>query len=266
MLSSVLGLGLLVALDPVRLGVTLLVISRPRPVQNLLAYGAGSLTACIPTLVVPLTVLNSTHMFSSFRQHFDNATTSSTGRHIQIGFGVLALSIAALIAVRSWTRQRAQLPTPGGNTSTLVLDSKTPTAISRLLGHGQDHPTEGRSAIGRLFARARNAWENGSLWVALVIGLASGPPLDGVVLLLAIVVASGAAIGAQVSAVIAFLVGMLAVIEIVLVGYLTTPARTLAAVRLVHDWARPHRRPILAAIFAVVGVLLLANGMGIGSP
>ncbi|MCV7398946.1 GAP family protein [Mycobacterium fragae] len=264
MLGLVLGLGLLVALDPVRLGITLLVISRQRPVQNLLAYGIGSLTACIPTLVVPLTVLNSTQMFSSFRQHLDTPTTSSTVRHIQIAFGVLALSIAALIAVRSWARQRAQLPTAGGNTSTLVLDSKTPTAISRLLGHGQDRPMVGQSAIRRLFARARNAWENGSLWVALVIGLASGPPLEGVLLLLAIVAASGAAIGAQVSATIAFVVGMLAVIEIVLVGYLTTPAKTLAAVRLVHDWARAHRRQILVAIFAVVGVSMLANGIGIG--
>jgi hypothetical protein len=264
MWSSVLGLALLVALDPVRLGVTLLVISRSRPVQNLLAYGAGSLTACIPTLVVPLTVLNSTQMFSSFRQHLDTPATNSTVRHIQIVFGVLALSNAALMAARSWARQRAQLPTSGGNTSTLVLDSKTPTAISRLLGHGQNRPMEGRSAIRRLFARARNAWENGSLWVSLVIGLASGPPLEGVLLLLAIVVASGAAIGAQVGAAIAFVVAMLAVIEIVLVGYLTTPAKTLAAVRLVHDWARAHRRTILAGIFAVVGVSLLANGMGVG--
>ena len=37
MWGSVGVLALLAALDPVRLGLTLLVISRPRPVQNLLA-------------------------------------------------------------------------------------------------------------------------------------------------------------------------------------------------------------------------------------
>ena len=118
--------------DPVRLGVILLMISRPRPVPNLLAYWVGNLTGCIPTVVVPLTLLHVTPMFKSFAQDW---ATSSTGRHIQLGMGVLALSIAALMTVRSLTRprRRAQLPTPVGNTSTLVLDSNTPTVISRLL-------------------------------------------------------------------------------------------------------------------------------------
>jgi len=128
-------------------------------------------------------------MFRSFAQDLASPATSSTVRHIQIGMGVLALSIAALMTVRSLTRprQRAQLPTPGGNTSTLVLDSNTPTAISRLLGRAQDAPTEGGSAIRRLLGRAHNAWENGSLWVAFVIGFGlGGPPLDGLPFLLAI--------------------------------------------------------------------------------
>jgi hypothetical protein len=41
MWGSVLVLALLAALNPVRLGLALLVISRPRPVQNLLAYWVG---------------------------------------------------------------------------------------------------------------------------------------------------------------------------------------------------------------------------------
>jgi Sap, sulfolipid-1-addressing protein len=40
MWGAVLVLGLLEGLNPLRLGLTLLVLSRPRPVQNLLAYGA----------------------------------------------------------------------------------------------------------------------------------------------------------------------------------------------------------------------------------
>jgi Sap, sulfolipid-1-addressing protein len=216
-------------------------------------------------LVVPLTLLHVTPMFRSFAQDLASPATSSTVRHIQIGMGVLALSIAALMTVRSLTRprQRAQLPTPGGNTSTLVLDSNTPTAISRLLGRAQDAPTEGGSAIRRLLGRAHNAWENGSLWVAFVIGFGlGGPPLDGLPFLLAIIVASGAAIGTQVSATIAFVVGMLAVVEIVLVSYLATPAKTQAIVQLLHDWALAHRRQVLVAVFAVVGVSLVARGMG----
>ena len=43
MWGSVLGLALIAALHPFRLAIILLMVSRPRPVQNLLAYWVGSL-------------------------------------------------------------------------------------------------------------------------------------------------------------------------------------------------------------------------------
>jgi hypothetical protein len=260
--SSVLVLALLAALNPVRLGLALLVISRPRPVQNLLAYWVGCLTVSAPYMLVPLMVLHFTPMFGSFAHDVATPGTvaSSTVRHIQIGMGLLALSIAALMTVRFSARQRAHLPTPGANTSTLVPYSNTPTAISRLLGRAQDAPTEGGSPIRRLLGRAHNAWENGSLWIAFVIGLLFPPTLDGVLYVLAIIVPSGAAIGTQVGAAIAFVVGMLAVVEITLASYLVTPAKTQAVLRVLHDWARAHRRKVLVAMFAVVGVALVAQG------
>ena len=260
MWSSVLVLGLVVGLDPMRLAITLLVVSRPRPVQNLLAYGAGCLATFILAVGVPLTLLHVTPTFRSFMQDW---APSSTFRHIQLGVGVLALSIAALMTVRLWTRRRAQLPTPGGNASTLVLDSNPPTVISRLLGHAQDAATEGGSAIGRLLGRVHNAWENGSLWVALWIGTALGGVAPELLLfVLTIIVASGAGIGTQVSAAIAFVVGVLAVVEITLVSYLVAPAKTQAVLRLLHDWALAHRQHLAVGIFAVGGVSLVVNGIG----
>jgi hypothetical protein len=262
MWGSVLTLALLFALNPVRLGVILLLISRPRPVPNLLAYWVGNLTASIPAVGVPLTLLHVTPMFRSFTK---NLPTSPTVRHIQIGMGVLALSIAALMTVRSLTRrrQRARLPTPGGTTSTLVLDSNRPTAISPLRGRAQDAATEGGSAIRRLLRSVHNAWENGSLWVALVIGVFSGPELDLALFAAAIIVASGAPIGTQVSAAIVFVFEILAVVEIALLSYLVTPAKTQAVLRPLHDWALAHRRQVLVAILAVVGVSAVTHGMGI---
>jgi hypothetical protein len=263
MWSSVLVLAVLAALNPVRLGLALLVISRPRPVQNLLAFWVGCLIVSVAYLLVPLMLLHLTPMFSPFADDLATPATvaSSTVRHIQIGMGMLALSIAALMTVRFLTRQRAHLPTPGANTVTLVLDPNTSTAISRLLGRAQDPATEGGSAIRRLLGRAYKAWENGSSWIALLIGLGSGPSPDGVLYVLAIIVPSGAAIATQVSAAIAFVVGMLAVVEIMLASYLATPAKTQAAVRLLHDWARAHYRKVLVAVFAVAGVTLVAQGM-----
>jgi hypothetical protein len=263
MWSSVVVLALLGALNPVRLGFALLVISRPRPTQNLLAFWVGCLTATIAILLVPLIALHVTPMLRPLVQDLASPATlaSSTVRHIQIGMGALALSIAALTTVRLLTRQRAHQPTPGGNTATLLLDSNTPTAIKRLVGGAPDEATDGKSAIQRLPGRARNAWENGALWVALMIGLGSGPSPDGVLYVLAIIVPSGAAISTQVSAVITFALGMLAVVEVMLVCYLAASAKTRAVVRLLHDWLLVHRRQVLVAVCTVAGVSLVAQGM-----
>ena len=272
MWGSLLVLAFLMTIHPVRLGVTLLVISRRQPMQNLLAYWIGCLLVSLLVLLVPLIVLHGTPMFASYTKDWANPATNSTARHIEIGLGVLVLSVAALMAVRFAAHRRArrrgrnwaQLQTPGDNTSTQVRDSNTPAAISRLLGPAQDGATEGGSAIRRLPTRARDAWENGSLWVAFVIGLVVGPSLDliGVLFVISIIVASGAAIGMQVSAGIAFVVGVLAVEEIILVSNLVTPGKTQTALRRLHDWALAHRRKLLVAIVAVVGVSLIAQGMG----
>lgn len=259
MWSSVLGAAFLLALNPVRLAIILLLISRPRPLQNLLAWWVGNLIVSIPTLLVPLMVLHATPTFTSFARDSDN---SSVVRHIKLGIGVLALSIAALIAVRSRTRERAQLPTPGGNASTLVSDSNKPTAISRLLSRARDASTGDGSAFWRLLGRAHNAWEDGSLWVAVVFGIICVPPPDVVLFVLAAIVTSGAATGVQVSAAIAYVFVLLWVLEITLVSYLVAPAKTEAVLRVLRDWASAHRRQIPVAVFAVIGVALVANNIG----
>ena len=97
------------------------------------------------------------------------------------------------------------------------------------------------------------------MWVAWVIGLGS-VPVDGILFVVAIIAASGAAIGTQVSAAIVFVAGSIAVIEIILVGYLATPAKTKAVLRRLHDWLRAHHRQVLIAMFAVVRVSQLAQG------
>lgn len=263
MWGSLLGLALPMAFNPVLLGLILLMISRPRPVQNLVVCWAGCLITNVPALLVPLLMLHVMPVFRSTAHDLATAGPNSTARHLQLGIGVLALSIAALIIVRSSPRRRTYLPTAVGNRSTLALDSNTPTAISQSQGGAQDVAKKGGSAIRRLVGRVNNAWENGSLWVALVIGMSflPGPPL--ILFVDTTIVASGAAIGTQVSAVIAFVIALLTVFEIVLVSHLVTPAKTQALLRPLHDWALAHRLQVLAGIFAVVGLFQVARGMGI---
>jgi Sap, sulfolipid-1-addressing protein len=263
MWGSVLGLALLTVPDALRVVAILLVISRPRPVQNLFAYWVGCLIVNGFVLLVPLMVLHFTPTLRSLVQGLVSPATasSSTVQPIQIGMGVLALLIAALLVARLRLRRRAYLPTPSGDTSIRVQDSDTPTGISRLLGRAKDAATEGGSVIWRLLGRLYNAWEKGSLWVSVLMGLTYVPPQVSIAL--TIIVASGAAIGTQLSAAIAFLVVMLAVVEITLCSYLIAPGKTEAVLRVLHDWLLAHRRQILIAFFAVLGLWLVAAGLGI---
>lgn len=257
--GSVLVLGILVGLDPMRIGITLLVISRPRPVQNLLMFGAGCAAACIPTLIVPLALLHATPMFKSTAEGW---AKSSTGGYIQIGMGAVALTTATLLTVHFWVRQRAKLPASEGGASTTVVDTDTPTPVSRLLARAKETPENGGSFFRRLLRRCHDAWESGALWVSFVIGFSfAGAPPDVALFLLAIVVVSGAAVGTQITAAIAFIIGMLAVVEIVLISYLAAPTKTEAILQRLHDWAWAQHRKILVAMCVLAGVMLIAKGL-----
>jgi hypothetical protein len=258
--GSLLGMAVLFAINPVLLAIIVLMISRPRPVQNLLAYWVGSVIVNVPCLLVPLLVLHVT--FTASAHDLANPATSPTVRYTQLGLGVLALSAAALMIVRS-ARQRAQLPTSVGNTSIMVLDSDTPREISSPFGRAPDTPIEGASVFRRLLARLQNSWEDGALWVSLVFGLGGFPPPPLVLFVDTTIVASGAAIGTQVIAALAVVVAMFAVVEITLISYLAAPAKTLAVLRPLHDWALAHRRQVLITIFAVCGSFQVAHSMGI---
>lgn len=262
MWGSVLGLGILAALNPVRLGLALLMISRPRPGPSLLAYWIGGLTVCVPELLLPVMLLNFTPMFGSIAHGSSSPSTSATLGKVQLGLGVVGLSIAAAMTVRFVTRQRLAQPAPDGGSSAPSAASGSPVAMPRLLTRVQEVSSDDGSPFRRLLGRIHDAWESGASWVAWVIGLIS-VPVDGVLFIVAIIMASGASLSAQFSASIAFIVLMYAVVEVILVGYVATPAKTQSLLRVLHDWVRTYHRQILVILFTVVGVSQLAQGLHI---
>jgi hypothetical protein len=263
MWGSVLGLGILAALNPVRLGLALLMISRPRPGPSLLAYWLGGLTVCIPELLVPLMLLNFTPMFGHVAHGSASPSASSTLGKIQIGLGVVGLSIAAAMTVRFLARPRTPQPVPEDERSReLSMVSGAPIAMPRLLTRVPDASVESPSPVRRLLGGVHNAWESGSWWVAWVIGIIS-VPVDGVLFIVAVIAASGASVTAQASASVAFVILMYAVVEVILVGYVLTPAKTQSRLLVLHNWVRTYHRQILVALFTVVGVSQLAQGLHI---
>ncbi len=169
-----------------------------------------------------------------------SAGASSTARHLQIAGGLLALLLATLIAVGLLDRLRARVSMPGRYQSAGVPKPSRPTVF------------------WRLSARTLGTSGGGCWW----LGFAAGTPLPPeTYAALAAIAASGAAIATQLSGALVFLVVMLAVVEVPLVSYLVTPAKTQAVMLQLHNWVGARRRQILAVILAVVGALLVANGV-----
>jgi hypothetical protein len=265
MWGSLLGLALLISLNPMLLGMILLVISRPRPVQNLFVYWLGTMLMNLPLFLVPLALLHMTPGFASFADGIASSAEAPPGviRPAPLVLAVVLLAMAAVMA-RPRVRERANLPAGGGgDSSTMVLESDEPPPNSGPLGHAKNTAVKAVSAIQRMYGRLLNTWENGSLWVALVFGMMYLPSATLVLLIDTTIVASGAGIGEQVIAAIAFVVGYLAVLEIVLISYLVAPERTEVLLRPLHEWARIHNRHILFVFFVLIAIWQLARGFSL---
>jgi len=238
MWGTVLVLALMASTDPLRLGVAVAVISRPRPILNLLVFWLGGMTTGVFAAVGLLVVLRDSGQVVA--RTVSSATASPVARHIQLAVGVLALLLAVAMATTLVARRRGRVPQPAGVQADCPAQPGLPTAFSLLP------------------ARTKEALESRFLWVAFVAGLGSATNPVEFLAALAVILASGAAIGTQLAAGIAFILVVLAVVEIPLISYLATPARTEAFMLQLHNAVRNHRLRILTVIIAVSGTLMVA--------
>ena len=135
MCSAVIALSLLAAVDPVRIGITALLISRPKPVANLLAFWLGGMAAGIGAALAILLFLRGWTL--SLMRVVVSSTNSPIAAYIQVAVGVLAVSVGAVLLARYWAHQRLPVPVTAGESSVLLLEPKTPSAARRLSIRGR---------------------------------------------------------------------------------------------------------------------------------
>lgn len=223
MLFTILVMAVAVSLEPFRIGMTVLMLNRPRPTLQLLTFLSGGFAM---GLAVGLTVL------FIFR-HIVVGSPFFTLPRVQILIGTLALLAAVVLAAK-------------------VLADR----VSRR------DPEGIRSAIdrGKLGSWTRRMLDSRSLWVAGVAGLGIALPSVDYLAALAVILASGAAVMTQVGALLIFNVVAFALVEIPLVAYLLAPKGTHTAMTALRDWIRARRRIEVATLLGVVGCVLLAVG------
>ncbi len=205
-----------------------MLLSRSRPVAQLLAYTVGSLTV---NLFFGLLIL------FVFR-HNPLGTDASTGGKVQVAVGLLALIIALIMALR-WRALRHK---------------ETVESAS-----GED--TQTTSGIDKAFVGARAILrKGGSPWFAGLLGMGVGLPSVDFMAVLVIIATSHKPPLEQAAALVTFVVIGGAVVMAPLVSYLFAPKRTLARIEKFAAWTRSRSQIEYAAVLAVAGAILVGVG------
>lgn len=227
--------------DPFRVAITAILVSRPRPLVNLLVYWIGLMVmavglAALVLAFVPERVAPVTDALLSL-------TRSPAVPPAQIVLGALALVATAVIAVRCSARRPE---------AAAVVNADFPVLRQ------EDGPTGLARFSWLALLRGRHG---DSLGVAFAAGLCSAMTPIEYCLVLVAAAASGAALVTQISAVAVFAVVAFVVAEIPLVSYLAAPSKTQQVVTKIHFWISEFRTRILVGVLGIFGLFMIFHGV-----
>ncbi|QLL05723.1 GAP family protein [Mycobacterium vicinigordonae] len=222
----ILVMAVAVSLEPFRIAMTVLMLNRPRPVLQLLAFLSGGFAMGVTVGLSVIFILRRRLV----------ASGQLTGPRVQVLIGGLALFVAAVLAI------------------TVVVDRIRGGAGARSAG------IERATAVQRLPVRFRQLLTGPSLWVAAVAGLGIALPSVDYLAALAVILTSGAAVITQVAALLLFNVTAFAMVEISFVACLLAPDATRRVMTALNSWVGSRRRIEVAALLTAVGCVLLAVG------
>lgn len=225
---TVVLLAIAVNFEPTRIGLVPLLLSRQRPMVQLLAFLAGGLTMTLSFGILILFVFH--------RNPF--GTSSSGGGKAQIAVGALALLIAAFMALRWWLAQRKDVPAA----------VRSDAAESR--------------AVDRFTESVRNVLRKGrSPWLSALVGIGTGLPSVDYLAVLVIIGTSRTSPMEQLAALVTFVLMGSLVMMAPLIGYLIAPAKTLELIDRFAAWTKSRSQLEYAGLLALIGCVLIGLGV-----
>jgi hypothetical protein len=250
MWTYVVCLGLAMLIDPIRIGIAAVLMSRRRAIVNLLAFWVGGMIAGIAVGVAVLLLLHDVALVAieaavSTINDVRSAVTILAGPRLQITLGVLTLVALAVMLARDRAQVQTQVPVAagGGGASDVLPEPPKPTLVSAMA------------------ARIHGMLESGFAWPAFMVGLMSTfPPVEGP-MVLTVIMGSRADVGTQFAAFIVFILLVLVFVEVPLVASLAAPQKTQAAMLQMNGWITAHRRQIVETLLAVMGVVSVVQGI-----
>lgn len=236
MWTTLFVMAIAVSLEPVRVGLAVVMLNRPRPVLQLAAFLCGGFVMGFGVGVAVLGVLHAVPVMSN----------GLTVPRVQIAIGLLALTAAAALA---------------GNVTARCREVRLASATARGDGPGAAAVDPVPSARDRLSTCAKGLFGGSSLWVAGISGLGIALPSVDYLAALAVIHASNTSARIQLAALLGFNLVAFSLVVIPLLCYLVAPKRTLVAMAALNDWVRARSRRDIAAILAVAGLLMIGLGV-----
>ncbi|MDP7701155.1 GAP family protein [Mycobacterium sp. TY815] len=223
----ILVMALAVSLEPFRIGMTVLMLNRPRPALQLCAFLCGGFAMGVVVGLVVIFV---------FRRRLVSST-HLTLPTVQVLIGGLAILVAAVLAVRAAVHH---------------VRRDRPAAAD-------DGERQGR--VQKLQMWRRQLLTGRQLWVAALAGLGIALPSVDYLAALAVILASGAAATNQVGALLLYNIVAFALVEVSLLAYLLAPHTTRRSLTALNAWVGSRRRMEVAALLLVVGLVLITAGI-----
>ena len=235
MWTTVLVMAISVIFEPIRISLAVLMLSRPYPLKQLLAFLCGGLTMGMGVGLITLFVLRATPLVGN-----PNFTVAK----VQLATGVIALLIAAVVASNVPARfSRAPADTTVGDGGVALLEAPPPTGLRK---HSE---------------RARQFLRGDSLLVAAVSGLLTALPSANYMGAMAVILASGAPPASQVRAIITFNVVAFTLVLIPLISFLAAPGKTRQFMVKLQEWLRSRSHREASILLAVVGFFMVGLGL-----
>lgn len=254
MWSTVLVMALVAATDPLRIGVIAYMVSRARPVRLLLPFFLAGFTSNVAVAVAVVFV---------FRESALGDRTVHPG--IEITIGVAAGLIAVLSATGLLERlfrlfhrvHSTRVPVPvavGDHSADLATDEHPNTQV-------QPPTLDSLPIVSKLPESIKAALRGEAAWAAGLLGLSNGIPSPYYVGAMAAALTSGATVGQQLSALIAFNVVAFSGALIPILSFWIAPDATRSGVERLYAWMKTHHRLVVAVIAGAVGAFFVGLGI-----
>jgi hypothetical protein len=222
-MGDVFVIAVLAALDAGLLAATVVLLGRPRPARQLLAYLVGCMGFSIGIGLVVVLALHGSNVV----KHPDPAVSAV----IEIAAGALLLVVAVAVVLGRHAQWRPRRRRNDGADA-----HKRPSLSERALG-------------------------NDSLWIAWAAGALYSVPGAYYLAGLALLVKLDQPASIDVVAILGFNLVMFVFLELPLLGFLVAPDRARAVTERLNQWMTRHKRTLITVVAGVGGLYLLITGL-----